>query len=61
MKRIKLRLTLDVTYIPGTADESMLRQQMRDIVNDVTERGMLTGNTDAEITRWAAKVTVPRK
>lgn len=61
MKRIKLRLTLDVTYRPGTADESLLREQLKNIVNHAADRGLMTGDTDAEVTRWAAKVTVPRK
>ena len=61
MKRIKLRLTLDVTYRPGTADESMLRERMREIVNHAADRGLMTGDTDAEVVRWSAKVTTPRK
>lgn len=49
-----------MTYSPGTTDEAGLREQMRGIVNHAADRGLMTGETDAEVLKWDAEVTTVR-
>ena len=61
MKRIKLRLTLDVVYEPQTTTEAELRNQLYHLVDFSANRGLLTGETDAKVVHWTAKIPASKQ
>ncbi len=46
---LKLRLVLDVSYIPNGAGKQALLDRLTNMVQYCTGNGMLTGDTDAEV------------
>ena len=55
-KRVKLRLTLDITYDLNGVDDGVMRENMKDIANRAAGDGLMTGETAATVDEWTAKV-----
>ncbi len=57
MPTITLRLTLDVTYDAQNPDvEDYLRESLRRIPDVAAGDGLLSGNCDAIVDTWSARV-----
>lgn len=60
MKKIKLRLVLEVTYIPRGVPTAELRQMLEDVVSYAMSRGLITGDTEADVDLYTHRVeTIP--
>ena len=53
---IKLRLVLDVDYEPGSTSKEELEAMLKDIPNYAAGVGLMSGETDAEVDSWHARV-----
>lgn len=56
VKPVKMRLILEVDFIPNGESNLTLKTQMREIANYAVNRGLITGETNADIEGWNAKV-----
>lgn len=55
--KLKLRLTVDITYdVEMASDEEYLHQQLKYLPKLAAGEGMFTGVSDAEVDEWAFKV-----
>ena len=60
MKKIKLRLVVEVTYIPRGVLTAQLREMLEGVVSYAMSRGLVTGETEAEVDLYTHRVeTVP--
>lgn len=57
VKTIKLRLTLDVEYVPGSTTAPFLEDQLHNAVYRAMGDGQLTCDSDAEVVEWTDKVS----
>ena len=55
-KTIKLRLTLDVEYIPNGASLRELKSTLEAITRFAADKGLMTGDSPAEVDDWKFKV-----
>jgi len=55
-KMIKLRLTLDVDYVPHGVSKASLKNLLYNLVHRGLGDGMLTCETDAEVDSWCNRV-----
>jgi hypothetical protein len=53
---LKLRLSLDIEYEPGTTTENQLREMLTRMVDHAMGVGLITGETDAEVETWNMRV-----
>ena len=53
---IKLRLIVDIDYIPNGVSEDALEGMLKSIVDRAANDGLMTGATPAEVDTWTAKV-----
>lgn len=53
---ISMRLVLDVTYTPNGVPESVLRDNLQNLVQRAVGEGLLTGNLEAEVEEYRASV-----
>ena len=56
MKKQKLRLVLEVTYIPNGVPTAQLREMLEGIVSHAMTEGLVTGETEAEIDTYTHRV-----
>ena len=62
MRHIKLRAVVDVTYRGNGETEKSLGVQLDHAVGFIADRGLFTGETDAEVLSWALNVgTQPKR
>ena len=54
---ITLQLNLTVCYAPNGVSEDELKSMLRSVVDFATSRGLLTGDTPAEVEEYKASVT----
>jgi hypothetical protein len=52
----KLRLVLDVDYIPDGTSKERLEEMLKDIASYAADRGLMTGDTAAYVDSWHARV-----
>ena len=55
-KTIRMRLILEVDFIPNGESNLALKTQMKEIVTYAFNRGLITGETNADIEGWQANV-----
>jgi len=58
LSSVKLRLTLDVTYLPGDESIETLMHHLNRLVQIASSEGLLTGETAAEVDVFDHKVTI---
>jgi hypothetical protein len=56
MKKPKLRLVLEVTYIPNGVPTAQLREMLEGIVTLAMGEGLVTGDTEAEVDTYTHRV-----
>ena len=59
-KVVKLRLVLDVDYIPNGTDPKLLQGMLLTLADRAAGVGLFTGDTSAEVDRWSAKASKRR-
>ena len=57
MDTLKLRLTIDVEYELNGAQQKTLENLLHEIADDASGDGYMTGDTEATVKHWSAKVT----
>lgn len=57
---MKLRLTLDVEYIPNGVDAQWLKDNLMNVASRAIGEGLLTGDSEAEVETYLIKVTEPK-
>lgn len=53
---VKLRLIVDVHYELGRTDTKILEKTLMYAVDHLSDTGLLTGETEADVISWDAKV-----
>ena len=56
MDTVSLEMTLQVEYIPNTTSKDELKRLLEDAASHLASRGLLTGESDAEVKTWIANV-----
>lgn len=56
MKTVKLRLTIEVEYDPGTTATQTLKGRLFDIADTAAGDGLMTVGTSAEVVSWNSNV-----
>jgi hypothetical protein len=54
---LKLRLIVDVDYVPNGVSKDALEDMLKSIVDRAANDGLMTGETPAEVDTWTAKVS----
>jgi hypothetical protein len=54
----KIRLTVDVAYIPNGTSKEWLKDNLMNMVSNAIDNGLLTGESDAEVDTYNIKVEV---